>query len=103
MPGEAARRSRDDLRRLVFWRRVLVEGGRWLYSVLGLVLFVVSVLALLGIVFVLERAPRRLSVALLVHDPVAPTPAPQAMMVSPVMLSDRAYGNPGPQRRSRLR
>jgi len=57
MPGEAAPPSPKDrahLRRLRFWRRAAVEGGRWLYSVLGLVLFFVSVPALVGIVFVFD-------------------------------------------------
>jgi hypothetical protein len=46
--------DRAHLSRSGFWRRAAVEGGRWLYSVLGLVLFAVSVLALAGIVVVLD-------------------------------------------------
>jgi hypothetical protein len=46
------------MRRLSFWGRALLEGGRWLYGVLGLVLFVTALLALLGVVVVVSvRGP----------------------------------------------
>jgi hypothetical protein len=56
MSREAPRAADDraHLRRLVFWRRAVVEGARWLYGALGLLLFFLALPALVGIVVVFD-------------------------------------------------